>query len=190
MKQHSTLTIFRTSLCLLITSLVCSLSTAATSSNRNQNYIGANFEVQPNTITHLKLPIKALKGSHLNTSDALTIHFKDKGTITIHTITTESIGLSVDLRDYPKHVMGLEKTDQKNEYAHLINTKIKDAAAIYQPLKTALFKTRNGDGFLTIGLKKSVIYLTDSQTDNLITKIHIEDMSEHDINSLIIKGLL
>ena len=86
--------------------------------------------------------------------------------------------------------MGLEKTNQKNEYAHLINTQIKDAVTIYQPLKTALFKTRNGDGFLTIGLKNSVIYLTDNQADNVITKIHIEDMSEHDINSLIIKGLL
>ena len=190
MKPLSRLTPVRTILCIIITSFVCSQSNAAASSNRNQNYIGANFEIQPNKITHLKLPIKALKGSHLSTSDSLTIRFKDKGSITIHTITNESLGLSVDLRAYPKHVMGLEKTNQKNEYAHLINTQIKDSVTIYQPLKTALFKTRNGDGFLTIGLKNSVIYLTDNQADNVITKIHIEDMSEHDINSLIIKGLL
>ena len=72
----------------------------------------------------------------------------------------------------------------------LIDPAIKDSNFTYQPLKTAIFKTRNGDGYLTIGLRGSVIYLTDNQTDHLVTKIHIQDMSEQDIHSLIIKGLL
>ncbi|MGR6874874.1 hypothetical protein ACU6U9_21900 [Pseudomonas sp. HK3] len=125
---------------------MCTYAIATTPSNQNQNYLGANIEIQPNTITRLKLPIKSLKGSHLNTGDVLPISFKDKGSITIYSITKESIGFSVDMRDYPKHIMGLKKTDQKNEYANLICTTIKDVSVTYQPLKTALFRTHNGDG--------------------------------------------
>ena len=190
MKTLSLAIAFRTSLLILLSVAVCNPSIAGHTANRNNNYLGANIDFQPNAITNLKLPIKALKGSQVSTSDALQINFQDKGAITIHTVTKDSIGFSVDMRDYPAHIMGLKKTDEKNDYAMLIDTAIKDSNFTYQPLKTAIFKTRNGDGYLTVGIKGSVIYLTDNQIDHLITKIHIQDMSEQEIHSLIIKGLL
>ena len=190
MKTLSLTTAFRTSLFLLLSIAVWNQSIAAHSTNRNHNYLGANIDFQPNAITNLKLPINALKGSQVSSSDSLQINFKDKGTITIHTVTKESIGFSVDMRNYPSHIMGLKKTNEGNDYALLVDTAIKNASIKYQPLKTATFKTHNGNGYLVIGLKGSVIYLTDNLADNLITKIHIEDMSEQDINTLIIRGLL
>lgn len=164
-------------------------SIAAHSSGGN-HYLGANMDIQLNDITHLRLPINALKGSQLKTGDSLQIDLKGRGLVTVYTLTKESIGFSVDMRDYPKHIMGLKKTKAENEYANLISTAIQDANVTYQPLKTALFKTNTGDGYLTIGARGSVIYLTDSKADNIVTKIHIESMSEQDISNLIIKGLL
>lgn len=190
MKKLLLAILFRTSLYIFLSVTVCNQSMAGHAANRNNNYLGANIDFQPNAITHLKLPLKSLKGSQVSTREALQINFLEKGAITIHTITKESIGFSVDMRDYPAHIMGLKKTNEKKDYNILINTVIKDSNFTYQPLKTATFKTRNGDGYLTFGIKGSVIYLTDNKVDHLITKIHIQDMSEQDIHTLIIKGLL
>lgn len=165
-------------------------STTAHSANRNSNYIESSIDFQLNDITNLKLPTKALKGSLISTQDSFIINFKEKGSISVHTITSESIGFSVDMRNYPAQIMGLNETNENNEYAVLVNTAIKDSIITYQPIKTATFKTRNGDGYLTIGSRGAVIYLTDSQNDQQVTKIHIENMSEKDINNLIIMGLL
>ncbi|NVK38765.1 MAG: hypothetical protein HWE18_12635 [Gammaproteobacteria bacterium] len=164
---------------------------ASNKANRNSNYLGPNVEIFANDITQLKLPVKILKGSQIRQDNGITIEFSDMGEITLQSIKSLDFGFpEMDMRDFPLHVMGLKKIKENNEYANIIDSAMKDSSITYHPIKTAQFKTRTGNGYLTIGLKGSFIYLTDVQHPELLTKIHIENMKEADISNIIIKGLL
>ncbi|GAA6134929.1 hypothetical protein NBRC116188_17190 [Oceaniserpentilla sp. 4NH20-0058] len=176
--------------CILFTLVLSMVSTDlfALNNQRNQNYIGANLEIKPNAITQLKLPVNSLKGSQLATNQGITIQFKNKGSIDIHTLQANKLEFGeTDLRQFPLYIMGLKPFDLESD---TIKDKIIKEKNAYQAVKIASFRTENGDGYLIIGNGKSVIYLTDKENESIITKIHIETMSEFDINNLIIKGLI
>lgn len=166
-------------------------SMAYKNTTRNQNYLGAKVEIQPNAITQLYLPINALEGSQLTTDKGVEIQFKDKGSIMMQTLTHKTLNIDAsELKNFPLYIMGLKNIQKEIKENSELEKTVSQTKLDYQPIKIASFRTPNGEGYLIIGRKHSVIYLTDKHNDSMITKIHIETMSESDINNLIIKGLI
>lgn len=175
----------------LIIGLVSFCTEVHGNTNRNQHFLGANMAIHANAITQLNLPVNALKGSKLSADNGMEINFKNKGHIKIHTMTQETTQLTPkQLITLPLYVMGLQKVEKTSEKNRALTEQVAKTKQFYQPIKVASFRTPNGDGYLLIGSKNSVIYLTDHTSQEMITQIHISAMSEADINNLIIRGLI
>jgi len=172
--------------------LICFLlSINSYASSDRTRFLGDNLSIQANAITLLKLPVSLLSGSQLSNQEGMHIQFKNKGSINIHTLTNDSLNIEeFELSHLPLYLMGVKDVEKNTPSAQFIKQKVSENKQTYKPLKIASFRTPNGDGYLMIGAKQSVIYLTDRSNKSLITKIHIDTMSESDINNLLIKSLI
>ncbi len=157
----------------------------------SKHEIGPHVELRVNGITDLKLPVEILSDSKLIILDGLIIQIKDRGDVTIETITAEKIGYpNTDMRLWPSYVMGYQKVVGNSEYSKELNAAMKVFKLNYKPYRTGVFKTENGKGFVAMGKENSVIYLVGNDVSQFITSINIKHMTEDDINNLIIQGLL
>ena len=180
---------FKQSISLIL--FLLSLSPYAFAIKDRGHFLGANFSIHANAITQLKLPINHMEGSQLTTQEGMKIKFKNKGSINIKTLTEESLNIDGNiLSQLPLYLMGIKNVPKNVPNEEVIKQKISANKKTYKPVKMASFRTPNGDGYLMIGPTDSVIYLTDRDNKSLITKIHIETMSESDINNILIKGLI
>jgi len=156
-----------------------------------KNSIGPHVEFRVNGITDLKIPVDVMAGSKLITLDGLILSIKDKGDISIETITSASIGYpNTDMRLWPLYVMGYQKVLEDNDFSKEMKIASKVFTSNYSPYKSGVFITSTGKGFVALGKESSVIYLIGDDISEFATSINIKNMAENDINNLIIQGLL
>lgn len=153
--------------------------------------IGPHTEFRVNGITDFKLPVDILPDSKIVLADGLVMIIKGVGEISIETITSTSIGYkNTDMRLWPLYIMGYQKVIDDSSFSLEMKKANNIFKSSYQPYKQGVFTTKTGKGFIALGREGSVIYLIDNDVSEFITSINIRNMTEEDINNLIIQGLI
>ncbi len=98
----------------------------------------------------------------------------------------------IDMSSYPELILGLQGlTDEASDfhkelrksYLHVIKPDV-------SPKEIRIFNTANGKGYWAVGNKKSIIILSSKEVDNQFSYFYIRNLSESDIEEIIINGLL
>jgi hypothetical protein len=149
-----------------------------------------HINIRVNGITDLKIPLSILPDSEFAPIDGLFVNLKNHGVFSASTLTSNQIGLNIDMRLWPIYILGEEPKglDQKSidEIKKTVQVLDKDN----QHSKKGQFDTKNGIGYISIGKDKSIIYLTSHKEDSFITQIHTKGMSEEDIKAILLQGTI
>lgn len=145
------------------------------------------------SVSTLKIPLESLKNTKVSAVDGLVFIFKDRSRFSMMPITNTASGYEgIDIRSWPEYVFGLRKTgkEPKTYISDLINTYESFVKKNIAPQEIKVFDTKKGKGYWAVGPKESMIILTHHDIDSQITVIYTKNMTESNIQKIIINGVI
>lgn len=144
-------------------------------------------------IGEFAMPLSALEDARITSVGGLVFLFSNKANFSVDTITDTQTGHpGVDMRTWPEYLFGV--TNKGSEPKAFIDDLTKSKEVIIneqvKPFEVRKFKTREGIGYWAVGKERSAIVLTSNTVQEQVAVIFTTDMSEKEIQNIIINGVL
>ena len=144
-------------------------------------------------IGEFALPLSALENARITSVGGLVFLLSNKANFSVDTVTDTQTGHpGVDMRTWPEYLFGIK--DKGSEPKAFIDDLTKSKEVIIneqvKPIEVRKFKTREGVGYWAVGKERSAIVLTSDTVKEQVAVFFTTDMSEKEIENIIINGVL
>ncbi|OUR92128.1 hypothetical protein A9Q81_16880 [Gammaproteobacteria bacterium 42_54_T18] len=155
--------------------------------------VDESVEIRAGSVGAIKIPVIALAKAKIASVDGVVVSFENGSHFSLSTIRDDQVGFKgVDMRNWPQYILGVKS--KGSEPASFIEQAIKAGEVTIQnqidPKIISKFETEKGIGYIAIGEQQAVIFIVDNDQPNIIAQITTTKMSEKDIQTIIINGVI
>lgn len=144
-------------------------------------------------IGEFSMPLSALENARITSIGGLVFLLSNKANFSVDTVTDTQTGYpGVDMRTWPEYLFGIKYkgNEPKAFIDDLTKSKIVVINEQVKPFEIRKFKTREGAGYWAVGKERSAIVLTSDRVTEQVAVFFTTNMSEMEIEKIIINGVL
>lgn len=161
--------------------------------NLSKTDVTESVEIRAGSVGAIKIPVAALAKARIASVDGVVVSFENGSHFSLSTIRDDQIGFKgVDMRSWPQYLLGIKS--KGSEPVSFIEQAIKAGEVSIQeqinPKTISTFETEKGIGYIAVGEKQTVIFIIDNDQPNIIAQITTTKMSEKDIQTIILNGVI